>query len=64
MFEDRSDPELIRQVPMPESIRGPLVQGLRRAVYGPGVDSDFYHKTTGEWLFADYPRTRGDPAGR
>jgi penicillin-binding protein 2 len=32
------------------------VQGLRRVIYGPGVDSDFYHKTTGEWLFADYPR--------
>jgi penicillin-binding protein 2 len=57
VFEDRAAPELIRQVPMPDSIRLPLVNGLRRVVYGPGVDSDFYHKTTGEWLFADYPRS-------
>jgi penicillin-binding protein 2 len=56
VFEDRSDPELIRQIPMPDEIRVPIVQGLRRVIYGPGVDSDFYHKTTGEWLFADYPR--------
>ena len=56
VFEDRSDPELIRQIPMPDAIRTPIVQGLRRVIYGPGVDSDFYHKTTGEWLFYDYPR--------
>jgi penicillin-binding protein 2 len=57
VFEDRAGPELIRQIPMPDSIRTPIVNGLRRVIYGPGVDSDFYHKTTGEWLFADYPRT-------
>jgi penicillin-binding protein 2 len=57
VFEDRAAPELIRQIPMPDSIRTPIVNGLRRVIYGPGVDSDFYHKTTGEHLFADYPRT-------
>ncbi len=56
IFDDRSDPVLVRQIPMPESIRNPIVQGLERVIYGPGVDSDFYHKTTGEHLFADYPR--------
>jgi penicillin-binding protein 2 len=57
VFEDRSEPELIRQIPMPESIRNPIVNGLHRVIYGQGVNSDFYHKTTGEWLFADYPRS-------
>lgn len=58
LFEDRSDPTLVRQIAMPDSVRQPLVNGLRRVVcpqQGCGVDSDFYHKTTGEWLFFNYP---------
>jgi penicillin-binding protein 2 len=56
MFEDRTEPVLTRQISMPDDIRGPMVRGLKRVVYGPGVESDFYHKTTGEHLFFDYPR--------
>jgi penicillin-binding protein 2 len=59
IFEDRSDPVLVRQIPMPDEIRDPIVNGLRRVVgtccASPGVTSDFYHKTTGENLFFDYP---------
>jgi penicillin-binding protein 2 len=49
-------PELIRQIPMEDDVRRPIVDGLRRVVTpGAGVDSDFYHSTTGENLFFDYP---------
>jgi penicillin-binding protein 2 len=58
IFEDRSDPKLVRQIPMPDEIRDPIVHGMQRVVCpngGCGVTSDFYHKTTGENLFYDYP---------
>ena len=55
VFDDLSAPTLIRQIPMPDEVRAPIVQGLERVIYGPGVDSDTYHKTTGEHLFLDYP---------
>jgi penicillin-binding protein 2 len=61
VFEDRSAPKLIRQISMPDDIRGPIVRGLERVIYGPGVVSDYPHKTTGEWLFYDYPRA-DDPS--
>lgn len=41
-------------VPMRDDVREPLVRGLRRVVTGPGVDFDYYHKTTGENLFRNY----------
>ena len=54
--ESFDDAELIRQVPMPGEVRLPIVEGLRRVVTpGAGVESDFYHFTTGENLFHDYP---------
>jgi penicillin-binding protein 2 len=56
VFEDRAAPTLIRQLPMPDDIRDPIVKGLQRVIYGDGVTSDYYHKTTGEHLFYDYPR--------
>lgn len=55
VFEDRSEPTVHRQIPMPDEVRNPIVNGLRRVIYGQGVTSDFYHKTTGEYLFDDYP---------
>ena len=60
VYEDFSDPTLIRQIPMPDETRNPIVQGLERVIYGPGVVSDYPHKTTGEHLFLNYPR--GDEA--
>jgi penicillin-binding protein 2 len=56
VFEQHGAPTLIRQIAMPDTVREPIVEGLRRVIYGKGVDSDFYHKTTGEHLFLDYPR--------
>lgn len=64
VFEDRSEPRLVRQIPMPDDIRTPIVAGLRRVIIGPGVDSDYYHKTTGEHLFLDYPDSAIPLAGK
>jgi len=41
-------------IPMRPEVREPLVNGLRRVITGPGVDYDYYHKTTGENLFRNY----------
>ena len=43
-----------QQIPMRPDVREPLVSGLRRVITGPGVDFDYYHKTTGENLFRNY----------
>jgi penicillin-binding protein 2 len=56
VYEDFSEPTLIRQISMPAETRDPIVQGLQRVIYGPGVVSDYPHKTTGEHLFLNYPR--------
>ena len=45
----------IRTIDMPAEYRDPIVKGLQRVITGPGVDSDRYHSTTGEKLFASYP---------
>ncbi|MFM2180729.1 MAG: penicillin-binding protein 2 [Actinomycetota bacterium] len=42
------------EIPMRPDVREPLVNGLRRVITGPGVDFDYYHKTTGENLFRNY----------
>jgi len=42
------------EIPMRPDVRDPIVAGLRRVVTGPGVDFDYYHKTTGENLFRNY----------
>lgn len=57
---DFSAATLIQQILMPADIRDPIVAGLKRVIYGPGVVSDYPHKTTGEHLFYNYPR--GDEA--
>ena len=68
MFEDRSGPELTHQVSMPDAIRDPIVHGLERVIGtccgSPGVNSDYYHKTTGENLFFDYPSEAIPLAGK
>lgn len=35
--------------------REPIVRGMSRVITGPGVNFDYYHKTTGELLFKGYP---------
>lgn len=52
VHEDRTRPVMIRQVPLRESVRTPLVAGLRRVVTGPGINQ---RSTTGEELFELYP---------
>lgn len=64
IFEDRSKATVVRQIPMSEEIRGPIVRGLTRVIYGKGVRSDSYHKTTGEHLFNDYPAAAIPLAGK
>ena len=45
----------IRKIELPTEYRDAIVRGLQRVITGPGVDSDRYHATTGERLFASYP---------
>lgn len=40
---------------MPAEIYNPIIAGLTRVIRGPGMTYDFYHETTGERLFKDYP---------
>jgi penicillin-binding protein 2 len=42
------------EIPMQPEVRDPIVSGLRRVITGPGVNFDYYHKTTGENLFRNY----------
>jgi penicillin-binding protein 2 len=64
LVKDLSPPTLIRTVPLPEEIRDPIVRGLTRVINGPGVRSDFYHATTGERLFRNYPKNALPIAGK
>jgi penicillin-binding protein 2 len=65
VHEAFAGPELIRQIEMPGEVRLPIVDGLRRVVTpGAGVESDFYHFTTGENLFYDYPDAAIPLAGK
>jgi len=62
--EPNVDGEVIRQIPMPPAIRSEIVNGLTRVIYGPGTTSDYYHHTTGENLFFDYPSSAIPIAGK
>lgn len=56
--------ELVRQLAMPEEIKGEITRGLRRVITGPGTVSDYYHSTTGEKLFFNYPSEAIPVAGK
>lgn len=56
--------DLVRQVPLSEEIGGEITRGLRRVITGPGTVSDYYHSTTGEKLFYNYPSTAIPVAGK
>ncbi len=45
----------LRRLPMRDEVRDPVVSGMLRVVSGPGVTSDYYHKSTGENLFRNFP---------
>ncbi|MGA0878876.1 MAG: penicillin-binding transpeptidase domain-containing protein [Ilumatobacteraceae bacterium] len=61
---DLSVKNTIRTVAIPPEIRDPILRGLSRVITGPGVDSDYYHSTTGEKLFSRYPYERLPIAGK
>ncbi|MFM8266639.1 MAG: penicillin-binding transpeptidase domain-containing protein [Ilumatobacteraceae bacterium] len=48
-------PEVRATIDMSPPIAGPILEGLRRVITGPGVDYDFYHATTGQRLFRGFP---------
>jgi penicillin-binding protein 2 len=65
VHESFDQPDLIRQIEFPAEIRLPIIDGLRRVVTpGAGVTSDFYHATTGENLFYNYPSDGIPVAGK
>ena len=47
--------EPVRTVDMTGDRLDPIVRGMARVIRGPGVNFDYYHKTTGELLFKGYP---------
>jgi penicillin-binding protein 2 len=48
-------PNVRDQLEMPEEVRAPIVEGLRRVTHGRGVTFGIYHSTTGEVLFKNFP---------
>ncbi len=40
---------------MPPEIYNPIIEGVTRVIRGPGTFYEFYHATTGESLFKDFP---------
>lgn len=61
VFSAESAREVIQEIRMPESIRTPLVRGLRRVVTGPGKNN---RSTTAEELFDGYPPDAIQVAGK
>ena len=55
IIRDLRTSQVISTVDMSGDRREPILRGLKRVITGPGVTSDYYHKTTGEKLFANYP---------
>lgn len=47
--------EPVRTLDMSGDRRDPIVSGMARVITGPGVNFDYYHKTTGELTFRGYP---------
>lgn len=56
IVQDLSAPQIKSTIEGREEVFAPIVEGLARVITGPGVTSDFYHSTTGERLFASYPK--------
>lgn len=49
------DPVVRDELPMPGEVYLPILEGLTRVIRGPGVRYDFYHSTTGQRLFKNFP---------
>ncbi len=46
---------VLDKLEMPADVYNPIIAGLTRVIRGPGTTYDFYHETTGERLFANFP---------
>lgn len=59
-------PEIIHQIEMPHDVVLPIVKGLTRVITGPGTNfpETYYHATTGEYLFKQYPWEEMPIAGK
>jgi penicillin-binding protein 2 len=53
-----------RRINMTTAIREPIVKGMARVITGPGVNFDYYHKTTGENIFRGYDYAKLPIAGK
>jgi penicillin-binding protein 2 len=64
ILEDRGENAVTRQLDIDPEARELVMNGLKRVITGPGVDWDYYHKTTGEFLFKSYPKKELPLAGK
>ena len=50
-------PTVRDQLEMPPEVLAPIIEGVTRVIRGPGTvyPGDFYHATTGETLFKNFP---------
>ena len=53
-----------RRISMTSAIRTPIIKGMTRAITGPGVNFDYYHKATGENIFRGYDYEKLPIAGK
>jgi penicillin-binding protein 2 len=56
--------EIVRQIPLSQESWEEIDRGLARVITGPGTTSDYYHSTTGENLFFNYPDSAIPIAGK
>jgi penicillin-binding protein 2 len=56
--------EIVRQIPLAPESWQEIDRGLARVITGPGTTSDYYHSTTGENLFFNYPDNAIPIAGK
>lgn len=66
LITSNDKPEVVQQIDLPPTVRDPIVRGLKRVITGSGVNypSNFYHATTGETLFKNYPYSKLTIAGK
>jgi penicillin-binding protein 2 len=56
VVEDRTQGRVQRTVQIQPEHRDAIVRGLTRVINGKGVNYNYYHKTTGEYLFKNYAK--------
>ena len=66
LIESFDKPEVVHQIDLPQEVALKIIEGLHRVIYGPGVyyPKSFYHTTTGETLFKNYPKDGIPIAGK